>query len=250
MTAVWGTGVVAAGGLDSGQPLASASLPPADLLPVSRRANLPYRAVRMIGVPLLRLCFRFDVDGRVNIPRSGNYVVIANHLNWLDEFALLLLFPVEPRLHFLADPTILVTRRFQWWLIRTTGGYVPVVRERHGDPALFHHVDHCLQVGGAVAIFPEANYGPREGELLPFHKGFAHFAIKAAVPVIPVALSGTKDLWFRKRIKVVIGEPIPSSGQDPTELTDLAFQRMKAILPAYSDPPGRKLLRKRLTNLF
>src|SRR5205814_1555750 len=81
----------------------------------------------------------------------------------------------------------------------------PVVRERHGDSALFKHVDRCLEVGGAVAIFPEANYGPAEGELLPFHKGFAHFAIKAGVPVVPVALSGTKDLWLRKKIRVVVG---------------------------------------------
>ncbi len=162
---------------------ANTALPAADLLPVSPRANLPYRLVRLIGIPLLRLCFRFDVTGRENIPRSGNYIVIANHLGWLDEFTLLLLFPVEPRLHFLADPTILVTRKFQWWLVRTTGGYVPVVRERHGDRALFRHVERCLELGGAVAIFPEANYGPKEGELMPFHKGFAHFAIKAGVPV-------------------------------------------------------------------
>lgn len=228
----------------------SGALPAADLLPVSRRANLPYRIVRSIGVPLLRLCFKFDVTGRENIARSGNYVVIANHLNWLDEFTLLYLFPVEPRLHFLADPTILITRKFQWWLVRTTGGYVPVVRERHGDKTLFHHVDNALAVGGAVAIFPEANYGPKEGELLPFHKGFAHFAIKAGVPVIPVALSGTKDLWFRKRIRVIIGNAIPTAGADPTELTDLAFQQMKAMLPAYTEPPGRKLLRRQLTHLF
>jgi 1-acyl-sn-glycerol-3-phosphate acyltransferase len=229
---------------------ANAALPAADLLPVSRHANLPYRLVRLVGKPLLWLCFRFDITGRDNIPRTGNYVVIANHLNWLDEFALLYLFPVEPRLHFLADPTILVTRRFQWWMIRTTGGYVPVVRDRHSDQRLFHHVDHCLEVGGAVAIFPEANYGPREGELLPFHKGFAHFAIKAGVPVVPVALSGTKDLWFRKRIKVVIGPPLQTAGQDPTALTDLAFRKLNEILPAYSEPPGRKPLRRFLTNLF
>ena len=204
----------------------------------------------MLGVPLLRLCFRFDVEGRANIPRSGTYVVIANHLNWLDEFALLYLFPVEPRLHFLADPTILVTRKLQWWLVRTTGGFVPVVRERHGDQALFQHVDRALAVGGAVAIFPEGNYGPKEGELLPFHKGFAHFAIKAGVPVIPVALSGTKDLWFRKRIRVVIGKPLPTSGQDPSALTDLAFERIQEMLPVYSEPPGRKLLRRQLTHLF
>src|SRR6266568_634081 len=172
---------------------AGATLPSADLLPVSRRANIPYRLVRLIGVPLLRLCFRFDVQGRENIPRSGNYVVIANHLNWLDEFTLLYLFPVEPRLHFLADPTLLVTRKFQWWLVRTTGGYVPVV---------------------------------------------------------PVALSGTKDLWFRKTIKVVIGKPLPSVGADPAALTDLAFQQMRQMLPAYVEPAGRKLLRKQLTHLF
>ena len=228
----------------------SAVLPAADLLPVSRRANVPYRLVRLVAVPLLRLMFRFEVEGRQNIPGSGNYVVIANHLNWLDEFTLLYLLPVEPRLHFLADPTILVTRKFQWWLVRTTGGYVPVVRERHGDTALFRHVDHALEVGGAVAIFPEANYGPTEGELLPFHKGFAHFAIKAGVPVLPVALSGTKDLWLRKRIRVVIGAPLPTAGQTAEGLTQLAFERMKQLLPAYSEPRGRKLLRGWLTHLF
>jgi 1-acyl-sn-glycerol-3-phosphate acyltransferase len=230
--------------------MAAVSMPAADLLPVSRRANLPYRAVRLIAIPLVRLCFRFQVEGRENIPRSGNYIVIANHLNWLDEFAILLLFPIEPRLHFLADPTILVTRKFQWWLIRTTGGYVPVVRERHGDKALFHHVDRCLEVGGAVAIFPEANYGPKEGELMPFKKGFAHFAIKAGVPVVPVALSGTKDLWFRKRINVIIGKPLTPEGQDPESLTAAASRRIKDLMPKYTEPAGRKLLRRQLTNLF
>jgi 1-acyl-sn-glycerol-3-phosphate acyltransferase len=230
--------------------MASTTLPPADLLPVGRRANLPYRIVRLVAVPLLRLCFRFQVEGRENIPRAGNYIVIANHLNWLDEFTLLLLLPIEPRLHFLADPTLLVTRKFQWWLIRTTGGYVPVSRERQGDRRLFQHVERCLEIGGAVAIFPEANYGPREGELMPFKKGFAHFAIKAGVPVIPVALSGTKDLWFSKRILVVIGRPLASAGHDPVSLTEAGFQRVKELLPEYTEHTGRKLLRRWLTNLF
>jgi 1-acyl-sn-glycerol-3-phosphate acyltransferase len=231
--------------------MASTALPPADLLPVGRQANIPYRAVRLIATPLLRLCFRFQVEGRENIPHGpGNYIVIGNHLNWLDEFAILLLFPVEPRLHFLADPTILVTRKVQWWIIRTTGGYVPVVRERHGDKALFHHVDRCLELGGAIAIFPEGNYGPKEGELLPFKKGFAHFAIKAQVPVVPIALSGTKDLWFRKRIRVVVGKSLPTEGRDPASLTEAAFQEITKLMPPYTEPPGRKPLRRQLTHLF
>ena len=230
--------------------MARTALPPADLLPVRREATLSYRLVRLFGVPLLRLVFKFDVRGKENIPSSGNYVLIANHLNWLDEFALLLLFPVEPRIHFLADPTILVTRKLQWFIVRHTGGFVPVDRDRHGDRALFHHVDRALEVGGAVALFPEGNYGPTEGGLMPFKKGFAHFAIKAAVPVIPVALSGTKDVWLRKRILVVIGQALSPAGQTPESLTDAGFERIKELMPAYHEEPGRKLLRRQLTHLF
>jgi 1-acyl-sn-glycerol-3-phosphate acyltransferase len=226
------------------------TLPPADLLPVSPRANLPYRIVRIVAIPLLHFFFRFQVEGLSNVPRQRNYVVIANHLNWLDEFALLMLLPVEPRLHFLANPTLLVHRKVQWFLVRSTGGFVPVVQERHGDPALFRHVDRCLEIGGSVAIFPEGNYGPTEGQLLPFKKGFAHFAIKAGVPVVPVAVSGTKDLWFRKHIRVVIGQPMQTEGHDPETLTAAAFRRITELMPAYQEQGGRKLLRRWLTNLF
>jgi 1-acyl-sn-glycerol-3-phosphate acyltransferase len=230
--------------------VAESALPAADLLPVGPRANLPYRLVRLFAVPLLHLLFRFEVAGREKIPHKGNYIVIANHLNWLDEFTLLMLFPVEPHLHFLADPTILVTRKFQWWVVRTVGGYVPVVKDRRGDKTLFHHVDRCLEIGGAVGIFPEGRYGTEEGLLYPFHKGFAHFAIKAGVPVIPVALSGCQDLWFRKRIKVVIGKALSSHDTDPDALTGLGFETIKALMPVYVEPPGRKLFRKKLTHLF
>jgi 1-acyl-sn-glycerol-3-phosphate acyltransferase len=85
---------------------------------------------------------------------------------------------------------------------------------------------------------------------MPFNKGFAHFAIKAGVPVLPVALSGTKDLWLRKRIHIVFGQPMQPAGHDAESLTALAFQRIKELMPAYRDQPGRKLLRRRLTNLF
>jgi 1-acyl-sn-glycerol-3-phosphate acyltransferase len=85
---------------------------------------------------------------------------------------------------------------------------------------------------------------------MPFKKGFAHFAIKAAVPVIPVALSGTKDLWFRKPVRVFIGKAIAPAGQTPESLTETAFQTIKKLLPEYKEPAGRQLLRSRLTHLF
>jgi 1-acyl-sn-glycerol-3-phosphate acyltransferase len=85
---------------------------------------------------------------------------------------------------------------------------------------------------------------------MPFKKGFAHFAIKAGVPVVPVALSGTKDLWFRKPIRVVIGKALLPTGHDPASLTQEGQKRVAELMPAYSDPPGRRLLRRQLTHLF
>jgi 1-acyl-sn-glycerol-3-phosphate acyltransferase len=230
--------------------MSAPSQPSADLLPVQRRATLAYRALRVWAVPLLHSLFRIVVEGRERIPTNRNYVLIANHLNWLDSFAILAEFPVEPRVHFLGDTTILITRRFQWAMVKSVAGFIPVNRKLSPDTVLFDHVNKCLQRGGVVALYPEGNYGPAEGEMLPFKKGFAHFAIDNHVPVLPVALSGMKDLWLRKTVRMVIGEPIESSGRTIDSLVAVAEARMRELLPTYQDPGGIKLLRQRLTHLF
>jgi 1-acyl-sn-glycerol-3-phosphate acyltransferase len=226
------------------------SIPAADALPVRREATVGFRIARLTIGPLYRLLFRLRVTGRQLIPRDGPYVLVANHLNWPDPFTLLLAFPSEPRLHFLADPENLVKNRWHWWIIRQVGGYVPVDMRRHGDRLLFDQVRRALDAGAVVAIFPEAEYGPREGELLPFKKGFAHFATGARVPVLPVALSGTKDLWLGKRIEVRVGGPIATDGLTVDELVDLARNRVADLLPEYVEPAGWKPFRRRLTRLL
>jgi 1-acyl-sn-glycerol-3-phosphate acyltransferase len=224
--------------------------PPADLLPVQREATLAYRAIRLWAVPLLHALFRIRVEGRECIPTDRPYVLIANHLNWLDSFAILATFPAEPRVHFLGDTTMLVTRKVQWALVKTVGGYIPVNRQARPDLVLFEHANRCLQRGGVVAIYPEGHYGSAEGEVMPFKKGFAHFAVENHVLVLPVALSGTKDLWLRKTIRLIIGPPIATTGHSVESLVTLAEVRMQELLPPYHDPGGTKLLRRRLTHLF
>jgi len=224
--------------------------PPADLLPVQRKATLAYRAIRLWAVPLLHALFRITVEGRDQIPTTGAYVLIANHLNWLDSFAILATFPAEPRVHFLGDTTMLVRRRVQWALVKRVGGYIPVNRQARPDVVLFEHANRCLERGGVIAIYPEGHYGATEGEISPFKKGFAHFAVDNHVPVLPVALSGTQDLWLRKPIRLIIGKPIESAGETVDSMVALAEARVRELLPPYQNPGGIKLLRQRLTHLF
>src|SRR2546428_6215426 len=181
------------------------------MLPVGRHATPIFRVVRSVGRALFYLVFRFDVSGRERIPDSA-FVVIANPLGWMDAVSLLLLFPAEPRLHFLADPTSMMRNRPLWALVRATGGIVPVDRAKHGDRRLFGHVERCLAQGGAIALFPEGDFGPSEGELLPFKKGFAHFAVDAQAPVVPVGLSGMREVWLGERPVVRSGAPVWVAG--------------------------------------
>ena len=225
------------------------TIPGADMLPVGRKATPVFRAVRAVGRPLFHLLFRFDVQGRDHIPDAA-YVLICNHLGWMDAVSLLLLFPPEPRIHYLADPTSMMKNRPLWALIKAAGGIVPVDRSRRGNRVLFHHVERCLEEGGVVALFPEGDFGPREGELLPFKKGFAHFAVDAGVPVLPVAEAGMNEIWLGKRLFVRIGEPISTRGKTVDEVHALGENAVAALLPDYHEPAGRKPLRRRLTGLF
>jgi 1-acyl-sn-glycerol-3-phosphate acyltransferase len=227
-----------------------APVPPADLLPVQPQATLAFRLIRFVSLPILHLMFRIQVLGFENVPKKGNFIIIANHLNWLDSFAILAIFKPEPRIHFLGDTKILVTRRFQWFMVRSVGGFIPVNRSLQHDPALFRHVDRCLERGGVVALYPEGNYGKAEGELLTFKKGFAHFALENKTPVLPVAFSGTKDLWLRKTVRMVVGEPILPDGQTVDSMVELGAHRIRGLMPTYSEPNGLKLFRRRLTHLF
>lgn len=223
--------------------------PPADLLPVGRRASPVFRLTRLVARPLFWLMFRFDVRGLERAPKGAS-VLICNHLGWMDAISLLLLFPAEPRIHFLADPLSMMRNRPLWALVRATGGIVPVDRAQRGNLALFRHVGRCLEQGGVVAVFPEGDFGPREGELLPFKKGFAHFAVEARVPVVPVAMAGMKEIWLGKQLYVRVGDPIPTAGRTVDEVHLLGERAVAALLPVYQEPAGPKPLRRWLTGLF
>ncbi len=179
---------------------------------------------------------------------DGPCVLIANHLGWLDAFALLLSFPSAPRIHFLGNPEGVSRHPFQWWVLRQVGGYLPVVPGGGNGPELYEAVYQCLDAGGIVALFPEGQFGTGEGTLLPFRSGFAHFATHANVPILPVGLAGTKTLWLWKTVNVTIGTPFMA--MESIGETVEAGQKRVAALYRPRKWNGVHILRRSLTNLL
>ncbi|MEA2670240.1 MAG: hypothetical protein QOG45_460 [Chloroflexota bacterium] len=115
---------------------------------------------------------------------------------------------------------------------------------------MLDHAEACLEAAGSLLIFPEGRCDEVEGAAGEFRKGFAHFALHTGTPVLPVGLSGTRELWLRKRLTVTVGAPIPTAGHTPDSLTAAGRDAVLSLLGEPVPSDGRRLLRRWLTHLF
>jgi 1-acyl-sn-glycerol-3-phosphate acyltransferase len=96
----------------------------------------------------------------------------------------------------------------------------------------------------SVLLFPEG--GRSLTGLRPFKEGAAYIAIKAGVPIVPVAVVGLRDLLpmgsghIRSgRATIRIGDPIPTAGlkiDARDALTTRAHDEIAAMLQGSAEP--------------
>lgn len=218
------------------------------------RAPLAYRLAHVVGRLALRMLFHFEITGRDHVPEGGPYIVVANHLNWLDTFAILLALPVEPQLQLVGWDGVLDAPKLARLIRFARAGFVAVARDRtkrsHQRRELYRTLCALLRNGGVLVLFPEGSVGHVEGAVRKLQPGFANLACSTGAEVLPVGISGTRRLWLRKKIKVLIGRPISPGRFDRESLVRETHEALQALLPAYSDPGGRKLFQHRLTGLI
>jgi 1-acyl-sn-glycerol-3-phosphate acyltransferase len=109
----------------------------------------------------------------------------------------------------------------------------------------------ALRSGMPLFVFPEGGRTP-DGVLQPFLSGAAYLAIRAQVPLVPIALSGVFDLlpmhthhFYPGELTLTAGEPIETAGMNlrqMDELTERVRDEIAAMLqenqePAYSAGP-------------
>jgi len=113
-----------------------------------------------------------------------------------------------------------------------------------------------LKRGGSLLIFPEGRLGTEEGTINDLQQGAAHISQVSGVPLLPVGLTGTKELWLRRTLTMRIGQPIaPTTFEGDTharvhDMTAALDRQMRALLPGDHERPRVKLLSKWLTGLF
>ena len=193
-------------------------------------------AVRLVGNAL----FSFEVVHHASLPPPP-FVVAANHYSHLDPPAIgaALDMPV----HFIALSDLFGANPILDWLVVGFGA-IPTPRGRVPLGALRSALAH-LDAGNVVGVFPEATRVSHWGVLEP-KRGAGWLASRARVPLVPVAVLGTGralDLDNRLRrapIRIVVGEALPSEGEDATSLTSLWADWISAQVARYpwTEPSG------------
>jgi 1-acyl-sn-glycerol-3-phosphate acyltransferase len=151
------------------------------------------------------------VKGKHNL-QDRNYIFASNHASLID--IPLLLIAVNRYTVFIAKSELSKIPIFK--SILDMAGFIFVDRKNNDNAvkSMNNLMDDIKKIPRSVAIFPEGTR-TSDGELLPFKKGAAIFAINTDIPVIPVAISGTFS-WSKKKlfdmsqsvISFEFGEPI------------------------------------------
>jgi len=187
-----------------------------------------------LGLALSGISYR--LAGGERIPCGRTAVYCANHSSNID--APLLFHLLHPRLHMLYK--VEFGRMPILGRAAPLAGFIPVERRNHDQSQ--RAVDLAaasVSRGHSFLVFPEGTRS-RTGELLPFKKGGFIMAIKAQVPVVPVAVLGGRAAMFKGswlirpvRVDVRVGVPIETAGMtidDRDRLIAMARGQIEALI--------------------
>ena len=166
------------------------------------------------------------VEGLENLDARQPYVYVCNHQSHVDPPTCMVSLPGH--LRFVGKKSLFQVPLFGGALRRA--GHIPIDR---GDSAnatdkLNQNLE-ALRTRISIVLFPEGTRSD-DGVLGPFKKGAAVMAIQAQVPVVPLAIAGTRYILPKGLnaihggvVRLRVGQPIPTAGMtldDRGPLTD------------------------------
>ena len=162
-----------------------------------------YWILRVALIVISKLFFHFKVEGLENIPKKSNFIIVSNHVSFLDPLAIMAAVP--RKIHCIALRVLYKIPWIKWFLYMV---------EALPSGRISRKAVHVLTNNNNLGLFPEGGVS-RDGKLGEFRRGVALLALKTGRPVVPCAVFGTYDsLPFGAKfpklfmpIKVRIGKP-------------------------------------------
>ena len=161
---------------------------------------------RFVAYRLGRVTLR--IEGQEDRPSSPFITAAAIHRSWLDALVLIEVFPFEPRIWFIAGGPAAFRTSLRTLFLRAIGGVLPVYRGGYSIDSSVASARAVVRAGAVLGFFPEGSRKGPPDALQPFRGGIGYLALRTGVPVVPVALAGTKELYLGKRIAVRILPPL------------------------------------------
>ncbi len=213
------------------------------LLPGKARKGRWFRTVSRTYSRICLTAFGIQVDrrGRERVDLSKPYVFMSNHVSHADSPALAL--TISHPLHWVFKKELGKIPVFGWVL--RSGGQVMVDRlspEKAREALLGAMAG--LSGNNSILIYPEGTRS-RDGTLQPFRKGGFWMALSAGLPIVPVRVSGSRDVVAADTLRIRPGTitveilpPIETAGKTAADIPQLMEQVRAAILSAAPNGTG------------
>jgi len=160
------------------------------------RRNVPgpgivFTIAYLLGKGIVRVLFPLDVEGEENLPRSGPYILLCNHMSYLDP--VFLVAASNRYVRFFTTGEMMRTRAGRWFF--TAMGSISTSRYRV-DSASVRAFLAALKSGDIVGIFPE---GERtwDGNPLPINPTVVRLLKRSNVPIVAARIDGSYAVYPR-----------------------------------------------------
>ncbi|WP_426754061.1 lysophospholipid acyltransferase family protein [Myxococcus sp. Y35] len=182
---------------------------------------------------------RHEAVGVENIPADTNVIFVSNHQSHYD--ALVNFAHIRKHTRYVAKAELFRIPLFGPALRHA--GNIPVERTGGGgDRARLSEAVTAVRERVSVLFFAEGTRST-DGRLRPFKKGAATLAIQSGVPVVPLAVSGTRLILpkggravrWGQRVALVVGKPIMTQGLTMQDRDSLTRQLEDAVAELYAE---------------
>lgn len=197
-----------------------------------------YRIAQIWSLQLLKLIgCTVTVTGRENIPMSGGACFVSNHGSIFD-IVLLAAYCGRP-IGFIAKKGLVLIPVLNVWIFLLGGLFIDRKNIRKARNTINKGIDR-IKAGGGMVIFPEGRRSRGQG-LLPFHPGSLKLATQAQAPIVPVAISGSYDLFEKNMrirpvpVKVNFCKPIYTEEIPPEDRKIVLCDRVYAVIKEQLD---------------